>query len=248
MSDRKHIDDLGLPDEDAQNPHHEAPHLDPEMSDVPTTSRRRRAIPLSKEIPLLLWLVAAWLAMTRQVDLMNILFGILIAWVVTHVFRLPPVELSGRFNLGKALVMIGRLVGQAFVASFRIFKLALLRGPKTQSSILRIPLVTHDDLILTAVSHCLAIVPGSIVCEVDRDRSILYLHVLGTCTEESASDIIRRAQLTELQVLEIMGTRTELELARSCGAGREIHAGRAALASSADRTTPDRTTQETDRP
>ncbi len=237
MTSIKNLNDLGRPDAEGQDPHTEAPHLDPEMSDVPTKARRRGAVPLRKELPLLLWLVAAWLAMTRSVEPINLLFGAVLAWVVAHVFRLPPVDLSGRFHLGKAFVMVFRIIGQAFAASARVFMLAVTRRPETRSSILRIPLVTHDDLIITAVSHALAIVPGSIVCEVDRDNSILYLHVLGAETEDDADEVIRRAQQTELQILEIMGRPEELEMARRCTAGETAHAGRAALPATAEEAT-----------
>ncbi|GAA1347173.1 Na+/H+ antiporter subunit E [Falsarthrobacter nasiphocae] len=210
--DHLSINDIGQPDENGIHPD-DAPHLDPESTDVPTTARRRRPVPLRKELPLLIWLVGVWLALSRDLSVMNIVFSVLIVWVVTHVFRLPPVELAGRFNPFKALVMVGSLTWQSLIASIRVFHLAVTEGPRARSSIIKVQLVTHDDLVLTAVSHALAIVPGSIVCEVDRDAAILYVHVLGVSTDEAADDFIREAHETEYRILDILGRQDERERA-----------------------------------
>lgn len=211
---RRDINQIGHADADTSHPH-DTPAVDPEASDVPTTARRRRPVPFRKELPLLLWLVAAWVALTRDFSLMSLVFGAVLAWVIVHVFRLPPVELAGRFNIVKAVVMMVQIIWDAFIASVRVFRLAIFRGPETKSSILRVDLITDDDLIITAVSHALAIVPGSIVCEVDRSASRLYVHVLGVETDKAADVFIRQAHDTELRILEIMGRPEELQAARA---------------------------------
>ncbi|MGV2900456.1 Na+/H+ antiporter subunit E, partial [Microbacterium sp. AGC62] len=41
------------------------------------------------------------------------------------------------------------------------------------------PLRYADDLVMTHVAVVSSLVPGSLVVETDRDRRILYLHVIG---------------------------------------------------------------------
>jgi len=47
------------------------------------------------------------------------------------------------------------------------------------SAIVAVPLRYSDDLMMTHVSVASSLIPGSLVVEADRDRRILYLHVIG---------------------------------------------------------------------
>ena len=59
----------------------------------------RRRISLRQELPLLVWLVIVWGALWQDFSPGNLLFGALLAVAVARLFYLPPVELSGRFNI-----------------------------------------------------------------------------------------------------------------------------------------------------
>ena len=63
---------------------------------------RRKLNPLQK-LPLLIWLVLVWGALWQDFSAGNLLFGALIALAVSQVFYLPPIELSGRFNVLQAV-------------------------------------------------------------------------------------------------------------------------------------------------
>lgn len=47
------------------------------------------------------------------------------------------------------------------------------------AAIIAVPLKYADDLMMTHVSVVSSLVPGSLVVEADRDRQVLYLHVIG---------------------------------------------------------------------
>ena len=57
-----------------------------------------------------------------------------------------------------------------------------------------------------------AMVPGSIVLDVDRARSILYLHVLDATTDEDIEDFRAKALRVEAGIIKAVGTREDLEL------------------------------------
>lgn len=63
----------------------------------------RKPISFRTELPLLVWLVIVWGALWRDFSPGNLLFGALIAVLVAKLFYLPPVELSGRFNILRAI-------------------------------------------------------------------------------------------------------------------------------------------------
>lgn len=172
---------------------------------------RRRRRRFMVELPLIVGMTLLWGAMWVDFSAGNLVFGFLISLGIVSAFRLPPVHLSGRFNLWQALLFIVRFLGNVVVASMNVFALAVFRGPRVRSAIIGVPLRSHNDLMVTLVAHTLTLIPGSVVVEVDRRSAILYMHVLDVDTDEQAEEFRASARATEAGLIKVMGTRAELE-------------------------------------
>ena len=59
-----------------------------------------------RQLPFFVWLVALWMLLWGQFTVLAAVTGLVVALVVTRIFRLPPVELSGRVNLWYGAVFI----------------------------------------------------------------------------------------------------------------------------------------------
>jgi multicomponent Na+:H+ antiporter subunit E len=127
-----------------------------------------------------------------------------------RVFRLPPVILSGRFNVWRAAVFAGAFLRDVTLASFEVLYLAVFRGPRTTSAIITVQLRTESDLLVTFVGHVLTLVPGSYVVEVDRRTSTLYLHVLNVNDEAGVEKARASVMMIEERLIRMMGTKEEL--------------------------------------
>jgi multicomponent Na+:H+ antiporter subunit E len=184
----------------------------------------RPRTPLWVELPLLIWLVLVWGALWRDFSPGNLIFGGMIALVVVNLLYLPPVELSGRFNPWYALLFAVRFLGQLFTASFQVMALAVLRGPRIRNAVIAVRLRSHEDFLVTATGHALSLIPGSLVVEVDRSTSTLYLHVLNINSPEQARRFKEEVLRTEAWLIRIMGTREDLALVRA-GTGPKTDAG-----------------------
>ncbi|MDI2033485.1 Na+/H+ antiporter subunit E [Paenarthrobacter nitroguajacolicus] len=171
----------------------------------------RKPISFRTELPLLIWLVIVWGALWRDFSPGNLLFGALIAVLVAKFFYLPPVELSGRFNLLRAIPFALLFVAKVVAASFLVLYLAVVKGPKVRSAVVAVPLRSHSDLMVTATGHVISLIPGSLVVEVDRSTSTLYLHALNIYQEADIDKIRRETQDIEAGLIRIMGTREEVE-------------------------------------
>ncbi|MGB4136343.1 MAG: Na+/H+ antiporter subunit E [Microbacterium sp.] len=140
------------------------------------------------QLPFLAWLVVLWMLLWHQFTALSFLTGLVVAVFVTRVFRLPTVELSGRVNLWYAFLFVVQflwaVVLGALSVSVQVFDFRRQPG----AAIIAIPLRYADDLIMTHVSVTASLIPGSFVIEADRDRGILYLHVIGI---RSAQDVER---------------------------------------------------------
>lgn len=168
-----------------------------------------------KQLPLLLVLVVLWMLLWGSLTLLTFLTGVLVAIVVTRVFYLPPVELSGRFNPLWFVAFLARFAFELVKASFLVAWQAVSpRGPG-RSSVIGVQLLTRSDFIMTVTAIAISLIPGSIVVEVDRAGGVLYLHVLGAL-DESAIDKARNDVLAiEVLLVRALGSRDDLRSLRS---------------------------------
>lgn len=179
----------------------------------------RRRISIRQELPLLVWLVFVWGALWQDFSPGNLLFGALIAVVVARLFYLPPVELGGRFSILRAVPFAIVFLGKVVAASFQVLYLALARGPRVTNAVIAVRLRSHSDLMVTATGHVISLIPGSLVVEVDRSTSTLYIHGLNVRNAEDVMNLRKEVRDTEAGLIRIMGTKDELAaLEREVGA------------------------------
>jgi multicomponent Na+:H+ antiporter subunit E len=92
--------------------------------------------------------------------------------------------------------------------------LAAVRGPRVINAVVAVPLRSHQDLMVTATGHVISLIPGSLVVEVDRSTSTLYLHALNVSSPEEVESLRKEVRSIEAGLIRIMGTREELEAIR----------------------------------
>lgn len=166
------------------------------------------------QAPLLAVLVVLWMLLWGELSILNLLIGIVFAVAVTRIFYLPPVELSGRFNVLWFTVFIGRFLGSVAVASFSVAFLALNLRSTPTSSIVGVQLRTRSDLITTLVSIVISLIPGSLVVETDRSRSILYLHVLNTRSMDDVKAMRKQVLAIEASLVKALGSADDVRRTR----------------------------------
>lgn len=167
-------------------------------------------VSLITQLPLLLALVLLWLVLWRSVAPMTIATGVIIAIVVVRVFYLPPVLLSGRINWWYCFVLLCKTTWWLIESNVQMVWIAIRPRPVPTSSVIAVRLRTHSDWLLTVCAEINMLVPGSVVVEVDRMRSILYLHVLDGDTDDKV--LIARAKSIEIEdsVVLALGNRDDI--------------------------------------
>ena len=161
---------------------------------------------LLRQLPLLVGLVVLWMFLWNQLTVLSLVTGVLVALLVTRVFFLPPVELSGRFNLGWAFVFLGRFVFDLVVASVEVAWKAVRPRGVTSNAIVAVQLHTRSDFVMTLVAEAVSLVPGSLVVEADRERSILYMHALAIEDEVGVEGVRRRVLGFEERIVRALGS------------------------------------------
>lgn len=182
-----------------------------------TPGIRRRALRwrIWQQLPLLVTLVVLWMLLWGIVDLLTFTTGVILAIVVTRLFYLPPVELSGRFNPLWFITFLARFFFDLFVASFQVAFQALRPRRVTSNAVIAVDLVTRSDFITTATAITISLIPGSLVVEVDRQRSILYLHVLNVADRDEADLVRMRVLAVERRLVRAFGSKDDVERTRA---------------------------------
>ena len=79
------------------------------------------------------------------------------------------------------------------------------------AAIIAVPLQTDDDLIMAHVAVTASLIPGSLIVESDRDRRILYLHVIGVKDREAVEEQRRSVRRWESRIVLAVGSKAQVE-------------------------------------
>jgi multicomponent Na+:H+ antiporter subunit E len=126
---------------------------------------------------LIIWLTVVWVLLWSDLTLANVLAGVLVAIVVTTVLPLHPVPFVARVHPIGLVVLLVRLAWDIALASLQVSAIALRRSPP-HGAVIRVPLRSHSDVVLTLTAELVSLVPGSVVIEAHRFSGTLYVHVL----------------------------------------------------------------------
>ncbi|TDD71344.1 Na+/H+ antiporter subunit E [Jiangella aurantiaca] len=160
--------------------------------------------------PMLIGLTVVWVLLWGGLTVANVLSGLVVAVIVTLVFPLPPIVFSGRLRVRGLAVLIGWFVVELVVASVQVSGQALRIGRRPLNAVIEVDLRSHSDLYLTLTAELLSLVPGSLVVEVRRSTSTLFLHVLGVRDDADVEEARRRALRQEERVMRALASDEEL--------------------------------------
>jgi len=178
------------------------------------TTGKERLVSVANQLPAIGALVLLWMLLWGEFSWLNFVTGIAMAVLVSIVFYLPPVQLSNRLNVWFLLLFFVRLIIDIVRASVDVAGLALSPRLVTSNAILAVHLRTRSDLILTWTAVATSIVPGSIVVDIDREHSTLYLHVLNMRSAGGLERFRRDVIDTERRIIRAVGSRQDVERLR----------------------------------
>jgi len=190
------------------------------MTERPSNHEIGRSV--LRQLPLLVGLVVLWMFLWNQVTVLAAVTGVVVALLVTRVFPLPPVELSGRFDPWRAVVFLVVFVRDLVTASVQVSWQAVRPRGVRHNAIVAVQLHTRSDFIMTLVSEAVSLVPGSLIVEADRERSILYLHALSIDDDQQVEAVRRNVLGVEERLVRVLGSTDDL---RRIEAGTPVAAG-----------------------
>jgi multicomponent Na+:H+ antiporter subunit E len=143
-------------------------------------------------------IVLVWVFAWGSLTFANVLGGLAVA-IVVLAWAPDGLGRSGRRPAIRPIA-IGRLLMFVLVELLRsnvaLTRMVLAPRPKLHAGVLEVPLPSCSDGLLTLIANVLALTPGTNPLHVDRDPTVLYVHVLQMYdAEQTRADVLRLADL-----------------------------------------------------
>lgn len=175
--------------------------------------RERLEVVLSRvHWPQTIWLTIVWMFLWGQISLANALGGFLVSVAVLALFPLPPLGVPMRLHPVPALILTVRFFADMTMASVQVAWLALRPGPSPRSLVVDLQLRGRNELFMTITAEMVALVPGSVVIDLEPETGTLTLHVINVSSRAGAEQIRRRVLAQEARVLRALAADPEAVL------------------------------------
>lgn len=127
---------------------------------------------------LVLWLTAVWVGLWGSVTPANVLGGLAVALLLVKGLPLDPPDVPGRASPLGVLRFGAVFLRELVVASLQVVVLVLRPRLALRQAVIAVPVHGGGDRLLTLVANAISLTPGTLTLEVDRERSVLHVHVL----------------------------------------------------------------------
>ena len=126
---------------------------------------------------------AIWVALWGDISVANVVFGLVVAVVVTFAF--PPLdgENGNDVNLLHAAVFFAKFAVMLWQSTWSVVVEVMRPKLRLEEAIVAVPLRTDDPVIITMVANGITLTPGTLTVDVGPDPTpgegrILYVHAL----------------------------------------------------------------------
>ena len=184
---------------------------DPDKKPSAIEDRRSRL----SQWPMIVGLTFIWVALWQDFTLGTIVLGVIFSSLVMFALPLPPVPFADRFNIWHSITFVLFFLRKITVATWEVGYKAATPGPEVINSVVAVKLRTQDDLLLTLVGHVYALIPGSLVIDVDRPTSTLFLHVIDIPGDEAAEDFRADSLDIEARMIRAFGSKRDHALIKA---------------------------------
>ncbi|WP_431957029.1 Na+/H+ antiporter subunit E [Nocardia lijiangensis] len=145
----------------------------------------------------LLWLAAVYMALWGDLSIGNLVAGLAVGALVMVALPLPRIPVSGRLNLLSLAEVTVVSAYYALESSLQIAWFALRPAGPPVSGVLRVSLSTNSDLVLVLTTDLLNLIPGTMVLEIDRNRCLVYVHVLDVGSDAAVARFYHQTRRLE---------------------------------------------------
>ena len=161
-------------------------------------------------LPSVVWLTLVWVLMWGTFSVASIVGGVLVAVLVTALFRLPPAPDRLPVRPLRLVGLILFLVYDLVVSGAEVSWQVLRHGPRARGAIMVVPLISSSDRVVTVMANALSLSPGTMALQIDHDHDVWYVYALGPRDDADVDRARRRVVDLQRRVLSALGAPDEL--------------------------------------
>jgi len=170
---------------------------------------------MRKRLLAVAWLLVVWVALWEDLSVVNVLSGLLVAGLLTTLFPLErgePRPDAARFRPLRALRLLGYFLRKLLEANAIVaWEVITPSNEGVREGIVAVPLTGASDTVIAIVADMISLTPGTLTLEIERDPTVLYVHVLHLRDiEHVRAEVLR----LEVKVLEAFGSQEAIDEAR----------------------------------
>ncbi|MEU8117165.1 Na+/H+ antiporter subunit E [Spirillospora sp. NPDC049024] len=150
------------------------------------------------------WLLAVWVLLWGRVDALIVVGGVIAVVIAYAASRLPAVPLVRRIRPLRLAEAGAELAWDLLVSSLVIGWHALRAPRRVRGAVIEVRARTRSELLLLMVTASISLRPGTLLVDLDWDRSILRIHcmpVRGRREADAARDGVLRTEHRLMQAL-----------------------------------------------
>ena len=156
---------------------------------------------------LLLWLTAVWVGLWGSVTVANVLGGLAVALVLLATLPLPEAPVRAVVRPLAVVRFLGAFAIDLVRASVEVIVLVLRPRSQLRQAVVAVEVVGASDQLLTLLGNAISLTPGTLTLEVDRERRILYVHLLQLGADRDAVERVRKDILrVEQRAIDAIGS------------------------------------------
>lgn len=160
---------------------------------------------------ILLWLTLVWVGLWGSPTAANVLGGLAVAAVLLALLPLAEESAQGRVRWPALLRYVGFFAVELVRASLIVVWQVLRPGGELRQAVIAVDALGASDLLLTVVANSISLTPGTLTLEVDRERSVLYVHVLDVGGPEGVERARRSIEHLERLAILALGSQESLD-------------------------------------
>ncbi len=177
----------------------------PEARGARGLARRLRA-----RLPSVAWLTLVWVLLWGTFTPQSVVGGVLVAVLVTALFRLPIAAERLPVRPLRLLGLAGYLAYDLVASGVEVSWEVLRYGPKARGAIVAVPLHSASDRVVTVMASALSLSPGTMALQIDHDHDVWYVYALGPRDRAGVERARLRTLDMQRRVLAALGTPGEL--------------------------------------
>jgi len=147
-------------------------------------------------------LAFAWVALTGNVSLENIIIGYIIGLALLS--TVPQTRSEGRYfaRLWKLFLFVGYFIKEVLIANVKMLGFILSRNERMRPGIVIIPLDIRSTIGVTLLANIITLTPGTLTMDVAENYSYLVMHSIDISDPDTARREIKEG--FERRLMEIL--------------------------------------------